>query len=141
MFSYGKPLRSRHFGSLWSPCEEASPPSRSSKSWTTRDVDDTVLAVCVDGPTRGSFQQSCLYESSLSPYGATKVDFYASKFKIKAYEVRTGERVVSYTTEIGDPCPPILTYETYGVDIGPPDKVESDYTSTAVRSMFHRLVD
>ncbi|MGH8876169.1 MAG: tetratricopeptide repeat protein [Stackebrandtia sp.] len=111
------------------------------KSWTTRDVDDTVLAVCVDGPSRGSFQQSCLYESPMAPYGATKVDFYASKFKIKAYEVKTGERVASYTKEIGDPCPAVLKYETYGVDIGPPDEVESDYTDKAVRSMFQRLMD
>lgn len=111
-------------------------------SWTSEGVKDTVLVVCVDGPERGSFQQSCLYDSPLSPYGVSAVSFYASKFKIKAYELRTGKRVAKYSKEIGDPCPSVITYEIYGgIDTGPPDKVESDYSSKDVRSMFRGLMD
>lgn len=111
------------------------------KSWKATDVDDTVLAVCVDGPKRGSFQQSCYYESPVGLSGITKVKFYASKFTIKAYEIKTGKRVAKYTAQIGDPCPAVLSYRTFGADIGPPGKVRSEYTDADVRSMFTRLVE
>ncbi|GAA4913630.1 hypothetical protein LX16_2201 [Stackebrandtia albiflava] len=110
-------------------------------SWIADDVDDTELVVCVDGPERGRYQDTCFYEAELSPVGVTSVKFYATKFTVTAYELKTGERVARYTAHIGDPCPMILYYESFTGIGHPPSEVDSDYSDADVRGVFDRLMD
>lgn len=114
-------------------------------SWRADGVDDTVLVVCVEGPDRGSHQQSCPYEPGadqvLAPNQTfVQVDFYASKFTVRAYEFRTGELVEDYTEEIGEPCPDELLYDSYFLD-SVPSEHNSDYSDAQLRSVFDRLMD
>ncbi|GAB4000878.1 hypothetical protein GCM10029992_34390 [Glycomyces albus] len=116
------------------------------ESWMALDVDDTVLVLCVEGPERGSLQATCAYEagaSAIQPIsGYVDVDFYATRFEVRAFELRTGERVAAYSAEVGDPCPDVLEYESYGyLDTGPPSEVDSDYSDEDVREIFSRLMD
>lgn len=116
------------------------------ESWTAVDVDDTVLVLCVEGPERGSLQATCAYEagdSVIQPLsGYVDVDFYATRFEVRAFELRTGESVAAYAAEVGDPCPDVLEYETYGyLDTGPPSEVDSEYSDEDVRDIFSRLMD
>ncbi|GAB3655532.1 hypothetical protein [Glycomyces tarimensis] len=114
-------------------------------SWYTETLSETTLVVCVEGPERGSYQETCYYEPGadqlLSPFGPNQaeVDFYASRFTVKAYELRTGEVVEEYSEEIGDPCPDELEYEYYLID-SVPSEYDSDYSNADVRAMFERLV-
>lgn len=115
-------------------------------SWLADTVDRAALVVCVEGPERGSFQQTCYYEPGenqqlTSLEGFAEVDFYASEFTVKAYELRSGELVGDYSAEIGDPCPGELSYTNrHGFDIVP-SKYNSDYSDADVRSIFAPLVD
>ncbi|WP_035698612.1 hypothetical protein, partial [Glycomyces tenuis] len=102
-------------------------------SWTTRDIDETVLVVCVEGPERGSFIESCEYEEFDGTYLGT-VDFYANEFKVEAYELRTGERVEDYSVEIGGSCPYVLTF--YGEIDGTRN---ASYEPADLRDLFERL--
>lgn len=116
------------------------------ESWRAVDVDDTVLVLCVEGPERGSLQATCAYDagaSAIQPIsGYVDVDFYATRFEVRAFELRTGERVAAYSAEVGDPCPDILEYESYGyLDTGPPSEVDSEYSDKDVRDIFSRLMD
>ena len=116
-------------------------------SWLADAVDQAALVVCVEGPERGSYQQTCYYETGAdqqltSLEGHAKVDFYASEFTVKAYELRTGELVEDYSEEVGDPCPGELQYTNNSLmgDIVP-STYDSDYTDADVRSIFDRLMD
>jgi hypothetical protein len=112
--------------------------------WTTDDVASTEIVVCVDGPERGEFLESCYYEGGISAFGSyTEVSFYATRIKVKVFELRTGKQVDSYTEAFdGDPCPEYLEYTTYGyVDHGPPSEVEAEVSDSQVRSAFERLQD
>jgi hypothetical protein len=112
--------------------------------WTTSDVTTTEIVVCVDGPERGRFLESCYYEGGISAFqDYTEVSFYATRFKVKVFELRTGKQVDSYTEEFdGDPCPEFLEYTTYGgFDHGPPSEVEAEVSDADVRSVFERLQD
>jgi hypothetical protein len=102
-------------------------------SWTTANVDETVLVVCVEGPERGSFIESCEYEDFDGAYLGS-VSFYANEFSIKAYELRTGGLVEDYSVELGGSCPYVLTFygsidETRNVSYEPSD----------LRELFERL--
>ncbi|WP_152486979.1 hypothetical protein [Nocardiopsis halotolerans] len=112
-------------------------------SWQTVDVDDTVLVVCVEGPERGSLQQTCYYEPGADQMlgGAAEVDFYATEFTVRAYELRTGELVEDYSEEIGDPCPATLEYDSHSFIDRVPGSYDSDYSDADVRSIFDRLMD
>ncbi|GAB3448723.1 hypothetical protein GCM10027570_22510 [Streptomonospora sediminis] len=116
-------------------------------SWQAGGVGETVLVTCVEGPERGRHQQTCYYDPGASQplvthQGNAKVDFYASKFSVKAYSLRTGEPVNNYSEEIGDPCPSVLEYETSTyLDLGPPSEYDSDYSDADVRGIFDRLMD
>ncbi len=109
--------------------------------WTADSVRATELIVCVDGPERGEFLESCYYEGGISAFGDyTEVSFYATRIKVKVFELRTGEQVDSYTKEFkGDPCPKTLEYEYYYADYGPPSEVEAEVSDSQVRSAFDRL--
>jgi hypothetical protein len=109
--------------------------------WISGSVSATELVVCVDGPERGKFLESCYYEGGISAFGNyTEVSFYATRIKVKVFELRTGKQVDSYTEEFkGDPCPKTLEYEYYYVDHGPPSEVEAEVSDSQVRSAFDRL--
>ncbi len=106
------------------------------RSWLADSLADMVLVACVDGPKEGSFQDSCLYESDASPWGS-EVRFYASRFDVKLYEIRTGRRVAAFSDEFGEPCPPSILVESFVDDFFvPPEKKRSSFTSAEVRGMF-----
>jgi hypothetical protein len=106
------------------------------RSWQANGLKNMVLVACVDGPKRGSYQDTCLYESDASPFGSD-VRFYASRFDVRLYEVRTGRRVASFTEEFGEPCPPSIWVESFIPDFFvPPETKRSAFTSAEVRGMF-----
>lgn len=112
-------------------------------SWQAGTTDETVLVVCVDGPERGSHQQTCPYEPGtgqlLEPF--VEVDFYASEFTVEAYELATGELVAEYSEEVGDPCPAVLEYDSYTYLDIVPNTYDSDYSNADVRAIFDRLME
>jgi hypothetical protein len=109
--------------------------------WTSETVDATELVVCVEGPEKGEHLESCYYEGGISAFGNyTEVDFYATRIKVKVYELRTGKEIDSYTKQFdGDPCPEELEYTYYYTDIGPPSTVEAEVSDAQVRSVFEHL--
>ncbi|MEV3936773.1 hypothetical protein AB0K52_12450 [Glycomyces sp. NPDC049804] len=110
--------------------------------WTSDTVDATQLVVCVEGPEKGEHLESCFYESDAAVGGYREVDFYATRIKVEVYELRTGERIDSYTVQFdGDPCPEVLEYSYYYADLGPPGSVEAEVSDGQVRSAFERLQD
>lgn len=106
------------------------------RSWMANSIEDMVLVACVDGPKEGSYQETCAYESDLGVFGASDVRFYASRFDVKLYEIRTGRRVAAFSDEFGEPCPPSILVESYTGIFVPPDKKRSSFTSAEVRGMF-----
>lgn len=110
--------------------------------WISGSVTATEIVVCVDGPERGEFLESCYYEGGISAFGNyTEVSFYATRINVEFFELRTGKQVDSYTEEFdGDPCPEVLEYTTYGyIDHGPPSEVEAEVSDSQVRSAFEHL--
>lgn len=105
------------------------------RSWRANSLDDMVLVACVDGPKNGSYQDTCLYESDASPWGS-EVRFYASRFDVKLYEVRTGRQVAAFSDEFGEPCPPSILVESYVDFFVPPETKRSSFTSGELRGMF-----
>ena len=105
------------------------------RRWHAHDLDDMVLVACVDGPKKGSYQDTCLYESDASPFGSD-VRFYASRFDVKLYEVRTGRQVAAFSDEFGKPCPESILVESYTSFFVPPDTKRSSFTSADLRGMF-----
>lgn len=113
-----------------------------SEDWIARNVEETEIVVCVDGPKQGRFLESCYYEGSFSPYINDEVSFYATRFDVKVFALRTGEQVDSYTVQFdGNPCPEVLEYSYYYTDLGPPGEVEAEVSDADVRSVFERLQD
>lgn len=111
-------------------------------SWIAETADETALVVCVDAEV-GEFQDSCMYrsESSGNTFWAS---FFAHRFTIKAYSLRTGEVVADYAREIGRACPNRLdgTYSTiylYSSDTSL--TMASEYTDADFRNMFAGLMD
>ncbi|WP_369369779.1 hypothetical protein AB1046_13280 [Promicromonospora sp. Populi] len=105
-------------------------------SWLAESLEDMVLVACVDGPKDGSYQETCLYESDANPFGED-VRFYASRFDVKLYEIRTGRQVAAFSDEFGEPCPPSIVVESFLVDFFvPPDTKRSSFTSAELRGMF-----
>jgi hypothetical protein len=109
--------------------------------WTSETVDATELVVCVEGPEKGEHLDACYYEGGISAFGNyTLVDFYATRIKVKVYELRTGKEIDSYTKQFdGDPCPEELEYTYYYTDLGPPSTVEAEVSDAQVRSVFEPL--
>ncbi|GHH76176.1 hypothetical protein [Promicromonospora soli] len=105
------------------------------RSWRAHDLDDMVLVACVDGPRKGSYQDTCLYEDDLNPFGSD-VSFYASRFDVQLYEVRTGRKVADFSDEFGEPCPPSILVESYTSYFSPPGWKRSSVTSAEIRGMF-----
>ncbi|MCC3765937.1 hypothetical protein K3N28_23025 [Glycomyces sp. TRM65418] len=113
-----------------------------SEDWIAQTVEATEIVVCVDGPKQGRFLESCYYEGSFSPYINDEVSFYAARFDVKVFALRTGEQVDSYTVQFdGNPCPEVLEYSYYYTDLGPPSEVEAEVGDADVRSVFERLQD
>ncbi|SDE12526.1 hypothetical protein [Glycomyces harbinensis] len=101
-------------------------------SWIADSVDETVLVTCVDGPSMGEFQESCRYSSPSDE--VIWLSFFAARFDITVYELRTGEVVDQYSREIGDPCPDSFYYRNVNV-------VQSGYSAADVRELFHPIQD
>ena len=105
------------------------------RPWRASSLEDMVLVACVDGPKDGSYQDTCTYESDIGPFGSD-VDFYASRFEVKLYEVRTGRLVAAIWDEFGEPCPPKILVKSYTSIFVPPDTKRSSFTSAELRGMF-----
>lgn len=110
-------------------------------SWIAETADETALVVCVDAEV-GEFQESCMYRA---PSGNTFwAGFFAHRFTIKAYSLRTGEVVADYAREIGRACPNRLdgSYNTiYYSSSGDTLTMASEYTDEDFRNMFAGLMD
>jgi len=109
-------------------------------SWLGETADETALVVCVEAEV-GEFQESCQYSSSQGTFWAF---FFAHKFTIEAYELKTGELVSDYSREIGNPCPNRLdgTYSTiYWASSGTSMTMASEYSDEDFREMFADLMD
>ncbi|MEU6246727.1 hypothetical protein [Glycomyces sp. NPDC047010] len=108
--------------------------------WLGADAAGTELVVCVTAEV-GDFQDSCRYQrSDGSLLWAT---FYAHRFNITAYELRTGEAVADYSRQIGEPCPDTMdgTYSTvYFSYYGDFMSLASEYTDAEFRGMFSGIV-
>lgn len=105
------------------------------RPWRASSLEDMVLVACVDGPKDGSYQDTCAYETDIGPFGSD-VDFYASRFDVKLYEVRTGRQVAAFSDEFGEPCPPSILVKSYTGFFVPPDTKRSSFTSGDLRGMF-----
>lgn len=116
------------------------------RSWHTSDVDKASLVVCVTGPARGAYQETCEYEDDLleandSTPGYQPVRFYASRYTVTAYALRTGEQVASFTSDLGEPCPASISVDSFGGDLAfAPEIYRSRPTSGEIRAMFTDLV-
>ncbi|GAA2153790.1 MULTISPECIES: hypothetical protein [Glycomyces] len=110
-------------------------------SWLAATAAETALAVCVEAEV-GEFQESCQYRR---PDGSTFwAGFFAHRFTIEAYSLKTGELVDEYAREIGDPCPNRLdgTYNTISLYISDTTMtMASEYSDEDFRNMFTRLMD
>lgn len=115
-----------------------------SDSWLSDSFEETEIVTCVDGPKQGRHLDTCYYENPISEYFPSQVDFYATRFDVKVFELRTGEQVDSYTVQFeGDPCPEVLEYTSIsGIDFAPPpSEVDAEVSDAQVRSVFERLQD
>lgn len=110
-------------------------------SWLATTAAETALVVCVDAEV-GEFQETCQYRrSDGSTYWA---GFFAHRFTIEAYSLKTGELVEEYAREIGDPCPDRLdgTFSTVYFFVSDTSmSMASEYTDEAFRNMFSPLMD
>lgn len=108
--------------------------------WLGEDAAGTELVVCVTAEV-GDYQDSCRYQrSDGSTLWAT---FYAHRFDITAYELRTGEEVAAYSRQIGKACPDTMdnTYSTvYFSYSGDFMSLASEYTDAEFRGMFSGIV-
>jgi hypothetical protein len=116
------------------------------RSWYTSDVDEASLVVCVKGPGRGAYQDTCDYEDDTMPAmfgsstGYSPVRFYATRFTVTAYSLRTGKQVARFTRDLGQPCPAFITFTTFSPSFAPnPDTYRSKPTSGEIRGMFTGL--
>jgi hypothetical protein len=102
-----------------------------------------VLVACVGELRYGSSVATCPYESDLRPFGYTDVTFHNRRFPVRVYEVRTGQLVGEDTRlEIGGTsCPPLLSYEYYGIDTGPPSDEYVDSSPPDVRAAYESLLN
>ncbi|MEV3939271.1 hypothetical protein AB0K52_25235 [Glycomyces sp. NPDC049804] len=112
------------------------------ESWIAETADETALVVCVDAEL-GEYQDSCMYRSTTT--GATRwATFFAHRFTIKAYSLRTGEVVADYAREIGRACPDRLDGSYSTIYISSSDTsltMASEYTDEDFRNMFADLMD
>jgi hypothetical protein len=131
----GGPYPMRLLGG-WSPEGRGFP-----ASWLGETADETALVVCVEAEV-GEFQESCQYRR---PDGSTFwASFFAHRFSIEAYSLRTGERVEEYAREIGDPCPNRIdgTYQTiYFSSSENFLTLASEYSNEDFRNLFAPLMD
>lgn len=110
-------------------------------SWLAQSAAETALAVCVEAEG-GEFQEVCRYQrSDGSIFSAF---FFAHRFTITAYALRTGEVVEEYAREIGNPCPSTLdgTFNTIFITVSDSSmSMASEYTDEQFRNMFSPLMD
>jgi hypothetical protein len=110
-------------------------------SWLATTAAETALVVCVDAEV-GEFQESCRYRR---PDGSTYwAGFFAHRFTIEAYSLKTGELVDEYAREIGDPCPNTLdgTFTTIYFSYSDTSMtMASEYSDEDYRNMFAGLMD
>lgn len=117
------------------------------KSWKTDDPADAALIVCAGDDKRGSTVATCPYTSQQTGK-VYSVSFHKINIKVRAYELRTGEKVADRTLEIGgSACPSTIHWTEYNgfggspgddVELGPdPDQYVRD---PDVAGAFHSLV-
>jgi hypothetical protein len=108
--------------------------------WLADDATDAVLVICVGEARFGSFVENCTYESD-TPGEYNTVAFHTMVLSVRAYEVRTGQRLDTSTIEIGGNCPHILSYEYYGEDPGPPSDDFVFTMSDDIRDAYRPLIN
>jgi hypothetical protein len=109
------------------------------RTWRVNLVEHATLIVCADTEKNGTTVQTCPYENKLSSYFPTTVAFHKIAIPVRAYELRTGRRVLSTTVQIaGTSCPNPLPYTTFagGIDIGPPGNVYVNASANDVSAAF-----
>lgn len=84
-------------------------------AWEATDFTDAVLVLCADYPTPGTALGSCDYVNDREePPERVTVTLHATEFRIRVFELRTGDRVGQATMEFGGGCPPRLILEPDG---------------------------
>lgn len=111
------------------------------RAWQARQVQNATLIVCAGSEKNGPAVQSCPYENKLfhAPFDfPTTVTFHKIAVPVRAYELRTGRRVVDTTVQIaGTSCPDPLPYTTFGpTDLGPPGDVYVNASPADVEAAF-----
>jgi hypothetical protein len=109
------------------------------RTWRVSKVVQATLIVCADAEKNGDAVQTCPYENKLSSYFPITVTFHKIAIPVRAYELRTGRRVLNTTVQIsGTSCPDPLPYTTFsaGTDIGPPGDVFVNASGPDVSAAF-----
>ncbi|KAB8157443.1 hypothetical protein FH609_030490 [Streptomyces sp. 3MP-14] len=109
--------------------------------WLAEEAADAVLIICVGEPRYGSVVETCDYEFDTSPGGYASVTFHTMELSVRAYEVRTGQRLDTSTIEIGGNCPSLLTYTYYGEDPGPPANDYVFMSTDDIRDAYGALIN
>jgi hypothetical protein len=102
---------------------------------------DATAVVCVSGPEYGSLLQTCHYFGGIG--GGGQVDLYANEFQIEVFALRTGERVESYSVEIGGTCPGSIDYTYDFTDSTStfPESIAAPYDARDLTPLFERLFE
>ncbi len=110
--------------------------------WRASDAAKAVLVVCLGEEDYGTSVDTCTYDSETSTGFPTDVTFHKIAIPVKAYELRTGERVLDTKVEIGgSSCPRTLSYTSYDdIDLGPPSEQYVNASKANVRAAFTSLI-
>lgn len=108
-------------------------------AWRAHGVPRATLIVCAGAEKDGTTVQTCPYENKLFHDFPTDVTFHKIAIPVRAYELRTGKRVINTTVQIdGASCPDPLPYTTFSTttDIGPPGDVYVNASADEVKAAF-----
>ncbi|WHT16091.1 hypothetical protein N8J89_23470 [Crossiella sp. CA-258035] len=105
--------------------------------WKTEDPTQAVLVVCAGRKEYGAMVRSCLYQNKMLPRVPHSVAFHKIAIPVRAYELRTGKRVVDAKVEVGGSvCPRVLHYRTIFNDGPPPSQVYVTESDKEVHDAF-----
>lgn len=112
------------------------------RRWRATKVTNAVVVVCVGKMKRGSVAETCSYQATPSASGAAEVKFRERRFRIRAYELRTGKRLATRRLDIGGAsCPRTVKYETNdNLDVGPPSNMYVRSSPSDARAAYESLI-
>jgi hypothetical protein len=101
--------------------------------WKAIDVANATLVLCVGSPQDGAVVDSCAYQSA--GYGNYQVQFLATVFNVRAFELRTGALAFETNVSLRGSCPETVHYTCSAYDplCPPPAQMRAPYSDTAIR--------